>query len=282
MQRLIPAVAVFVASVAALCCSLPAAENPAAAKTKRVVIVTGEDYSGHKWRETTPVVKAALVEDRRLDVTVVEDLKFLATPELRKFDVAVLHFKNYDPKVPGPEGQKNLDEFARAGGGVVLIHFACGAFQEWPEFVKLAGRVWNPKLRGHDPHGTFRVEMTGEKHPITTGLKAFDTTDELYTCLDGETPVKVLATAVSKVDQKVYPIAFVLDYGKGRTFHTVLGHDVKALSAPAAAQLLRRGAAWAAGLDIPRPSMTETNRSRRALGECEPGLFTSSLSAAIL
>ena len=225
-----------------------AADDTAPAKAKRVALITGEDYPGHKWRETTPVVKAAIAADKRLEVTVVEDLKFLATDELKNYDVAVLHFKNYDPKVPGPEGQKNLNAFARNGGGVVLVHFACGAFQEWPEFVKVAGRVWNPKLRGHDPHGTFRVEMTAEKHPITAGLKAFDITDELYTCLDGETPIKVLATAVSKVDQKTYPIAFVLDCGKGRTFHTVLGHDVKALSTPEAGQLLRRGTAWAAGL----------------------------------
>jgi type 1 glutamine amidotransferase len=213
----------------------------------RVVVITGEDYPGHKWRETAPVVQKLLAADERLTVTVVDDLKFLASEKLGEYDVAVLHFKNYDPNVPGEAGQTNLAAFAKRGGGVVLLHFACGAFQEWPAFVELAGRVWNPKLRGHDPHGTFRVEMTDEKHPITEGLKPFDTTDELYTCLHGQTPITVLATAVSKVDQKVYPIAFVLEYGKGRVFHTVLGHDVKALDgAPQVGELIRRGTRWAA------------------------------------
>ena len=75
-------------------------------------------------------------------------------------------------------------------------------------------------------------------------MKPFETTDELYTCLDGGTPITVLATAVSKVDHKTYPMAFVLECGKGRTFHLVLGHDVQALQAPEVGELLRRGTAW--------------------------------------
>jgi type 1 glutamine amidotransferase len=48
------------------------------------------------------------------------------------------------------------------------------------------------------------------------------------------------------VDQKDYPMAFVLNVGKGRVFHSPLGHDVKAFN-PAALELFRRGTAWAAG-----------------------------------
>jgi type 1 glutamine amidotransferase len=225
---------------------------------RRVLILTGEDYAGHKWRETTPVLKAQLEKDARLRVDVVDDLTRLRAISLDDYAVVVMHFKNYDPEVPGPEGQRNLEGFVRAGGGLVLVHFACGAFQEWPEFVKLAGRVWNPKLRGHDPHGTFRVEMTDIDHPITRGLEAFEITDELYTCLDGDVPITLLATARSKVDGKDYPMAFVLRYGEGRVFHCPLGHDARALENDGAGELFRRGTAWAAGLEpaagtSPRP-----------------------------
>ena len=88
------------------------------------------------------------------------------------------------------------------------------------------------------------------EHPITRGLKAFETADELYTCLDGDTPIHVLAKATSKVDKKDYPMAFVLTYGKGRVFHCVLGHDVRALEPEAVRELFRRGTAWAAGLEV--------------------------------
>ena len=130
----------------------------------------------------------------------------------------------------------------------MLVHFACGAFQEWPEFANLAGRVYDPKLRGHDPHGKFTVEITEVRHPITRGMKPFETVDELYTCLGGDKPIQVLAQAKSKVDGKYYPMAFVHAYGKGRVFHCALGHDAKALSPPPAQELFRRGTAWTAGL----------------------------------
>ena len=57
-----------------------------------------------------------------------------------------------------------------------------------------------------------------------------------------------LRVSVSKVDQKAYPMAFVLPYGQGRVFHCPLGHDVRAFSTPAVGELFRRGTAWAAGL----------------------------------
>ena len=101
---------------------------------------------------------------------------------------------------------------------------------------------------GHDPRGPFRVRIADATHPITKGLADFGTDDELYTCLDGAAHIQVLATATSKVDQKVYPMAFMLTPGKGRTFHCALGHDVKALNG-AVGVLYRRGTAWAAGLD---------------------------------
>lgn len=238
-------------AIAVLFGSLPSAAAGEAASgkkpSKRVLIVTGEDYPGHKWQETTPVLKEQLAKDSRLEVSVVEDLKLLRTLDLKKYDAVVMHFKNYDPKVPGPEGQENLARFVRDGGGLVLVHFACGAFQEWPEFTKLAGRAWNPKLRAHDPYGKFRVDIADASHPIMRGMKPFELTDELYTCLDGDTPIHVVATAVSKVDQKAYPMAFVLNYGKGRVFHSVLGHDTTALGAPGTGELYRRATAWAAG-----------------------------------
>jgi type 1 glutamine amidotransferase len=129
-----------------------------------------------------------------------------------------------------------------------MIHFACGAWQDWPEFRQIVARVYDPKLRGHDPRGPFRVTMTDVKHPITAGLKPFEADDELYTCLTGDRPIEVLAIARSKVDGKDYPMAFVCPYGKGRVFQCMLGHDVKAMRVPGAGELFRRGCAWAAGL----------------------------------
>lgn len=222
---------------------------PTAKAAKRVLIVTGQDYPGHKWKETAPVLAKALGQDARLCVTVTEDPKFLASPDLAQYDTVVLHFMNWEQPDPGPDARANLKAFVERGKGLVLVHFACGAFQQWPEFRNLAGRSYDPTLRPHDPFGAFRVEITNLKHPVTKGLQPFDTTDELYTCLAGNRPIDVLATARSKVDGKDYPMAFAFAYGAGRVFHSPLGHDAAAFSNPGTAELLRRGCAWASGLD---------------------------------
>jgi type 1 glutamine amidotransferase len=222
------------------------AAEPASAGTKQVLLVTGDDIPAHKWRETAPVVKDLLAQDSRLSVTVLEDLAQLDKVDLGKYDTVIVHFKNRTPEVPGAQARANLETYVRGGGGLVILHFASGAFQEWPDFVRLAGRVWNPKFRAHDPRGPFQVDIADAEHPLTKGLKSFETTDELYTCLDGDPPITVLATAISKVDHKPYPMAFILECGKGRTFHLVLGHDVQAFRAPEVGELLRRGTAWTA------------------------------------
>jgi len=222
---------------------------------KHVLVVTGNDYPGHKWKLTTPVLTTALGADKRMAVTVTEEPNDLATLDLSDYDTLVLHFMDWETPDPDPTARRNLKNFVRSGGGLVLVHFACGAFQEWDEFGVLAGRAWDPNLRGHDPHGAFTVEIADETHPVTRGLTAFETTDELYTCLAGETPIHIVATAQSKVDHKDYPIAFVLQYGQGKVFHCVLGHDVKALANPPVGELFRRGTAWTAGLVPTLPRM---------------------------
>lgn len=216
-------------------------------EVRKVVIVTGIDYPGHKWKETAPVLAVELRKDPRLLVDVVETPEFLATDKLAEYDVAVLHFMNWETPDPGEKARQNLMDFTSKGGGLVAVHFACGAFQGWPEFEKLVGRVYDPNMRPHDPHGAFTVQVTDANHPIMQGLKPFETTDELYTCLAGNIPIHVLAEAKSKVDGKNYAMAFVLQYGKGRVFHSPLGHDVQAFG-PAVGELFRRGTAWAAGL----------------------------------
>jgi type 1 glutamine amidotransferase len=243
------------------------AANPAATeaagsnKTANVLIVTGIDHPAHNWRQTAPVLAEILRKDKRQEVRVVEDPHFLDSSALQRYDVVVLHFMDWQQPAPGPKARANLQKFVRNGKGLFVVHFGCGAFQDWPEFRNLAGRVWDPKLRAHDPRGPFRVNTTDVPHPITQGLKSFEIDDELYTCLAGDRPVDMLATARSKVDNKIYPMAFAFNYGKGRVFHSALGHDVKAIRNPGAAELFRRGCAWAAGMS-PVPETKNKNKSK--------------------
>lgn len=184
-------------------------------------------------------------------VKVLDDPYRLDSIDLTQYDVVYLHFNNWEKPDPSPRAEANLQQFVAKGGGLVLMHFACGAFRDWTEFPKLAGRVWDRK-NAHDPRGHFRVIVVDSVNPITHGMKSYETDDELYICLTGTQPITLLAKALSKVTGKYHPMAFVLNYGKGRVFQTTLGHDAVAIHIPGTAQLIRRGVAWTARRSVSR------------------------------
>jgi type 1 glutamine amidotransferase len=230
----------------------------------RLLLVTGED-AYHDWRATTPVLRAVLQKDPRLAVEVLSDLSRLRLKKLSEFAVVVLHFKNASAERPGREAFDNLRHFVQEGGGLVVVHFGCGAFEEFrEEYDKIIGRVWfgphsPPGRSQHDPRGPFFVRIEPE-HPISEGLSDFTTDDELYTCLMGEAPIDVVASAVSRTDGKTYPMAFTHTFGKGRVFVCTLGHDVRALEPTEVGELFRRGAVWAAGIRTTRRQGADATR----------------------
>ena len=69
-----------------------AAETPPA--QIKVLIVTGQDYPGHVWRETAPVLRKLLEVDPRFVVRILEDPNALDSAALTNYHVALLHFQN--------------------------------------------------------------------------------------------------------------------------------------------------------------------------------------------
>jgi type 1 glutamine amidotransferase len=227
-----------------------AALSVCAAEKATVLLVTGIDYPGHKWRETAPALKRIIEADPRLEVRIVEDPHFLDSAALTNYAAVLLHFQNWEVPGPGAAARENLKRYVADGGGLMSVHFGCGAWHgEWPEFQKILGRVW----RGtngpqHDRRGPFTVRIVDKSHPATKGLSDFETDDELYTCLVGDEPIHLLAKAKSTEDKRDHPMAFVREYGKGRVFLTTLGHDVKAFTNSSVPQLIRQACAWTAKL----------------------------------
>lgn len=216
----------------------------------RVLILTGVEHPAHDWQAKSAALKEILEHDSRIRVSIAEDPEYLADDGIFTHDVILLNF--YSPKrnYPGAKSRANLRRFVHdEGKGLFVLHFACGAFPDWDEYVKMIGRVWDQK-NGHDKRGPFEVKVTDARHPITQGLeKSLQADDELYTCLMGDTPVHQLAEARSKMTKTDHPMAFTLNYGKGRVFHTPLGHDVRSIKMPDVTTLIRRGCLWVGGKD---------------------------------
>ena len=105
----------------------------------------------------------------------------------------------------------------------------------------------------HGARLPFKVINRIGDHPITKGLPRewMHVGDELYANLRGPGEnMTVLAVAYSDPANHgtghEEPILMVLSFGKGRIFHTTLGHDLAALNCVGFITTYQRGTEWAA------------------------------------
>jgi type 1 glutamine amidotransferase len=249
-----------------------------------VMLLDGESAGTyHAWKLTTPVLKHELEETGLFQVTVVTappsngDMSGFH-PDFAKFRAVVL---NYDAPDWPAALKESFENYVKNGGGVVVVHAADNAFPGWKAFNEMTGvggwrnrnvssgphwfvedgkLVSDPMPAQSGSHGQrlpFAVTAREPEHPILKGLPKvwMHEGDELYATLRGPgTNMTVIATAysdpVNNGTGREEPILMVLSYGKGRIFHTTLGHDVPAISCVGFIATLQRGTEWAATGDV--------------------------------
>lgn len=272
------------ATILASLVSIGVAASAVVAAPYKALIVTGQN--AHDWKSTTPVLVKLLEETGLFTVEVAqspakgEDMSGFK-PDFKKFDVVVL---NYQGDSWPEETKKAFVDYVKNGGGVVVYHFACAAFPDWPEYNEIIGlggwggrnEKWGPYVRwrdgrcvfdytpgragGHGPIQPFAIDVRYPEHPIMQGLppRFMHVPDELYGWLRG--PAKnltVLATAFAPKDKggsdEHEPIFFTVQYGKGRVFFNALGHTAEQLKSVAFIVTYQRGAEWAASGKVTQP-----------------------------
>jgi len=228
-------------------CSAPAfaADTPAKA---RVLLITGDDVSpAHNWLDVSAATREILVASGKFDVKVCEDPGILdSAASLARYDLVFLALYNAKTPTISDAAKENLLNFVKGGKGFAVAHLASASFKEWAEFRNLCGRVWVMGKSGHGPRAPFKVKIVNQTSPITQGLEDFVADDALYAKLEGDAPITVLVEADSDWSKRTEPLAFTLEYGKGRVFHEAFGHDRKALDNPSIRTLIVRGCEWAA------------------------------------
>ena len=253
-----------------------------AADPIRVMLLDGESGGPyHKWTLTTPVIKKQLEETGLFQVDVVTAPAASGSVvafqlDFRKYAVVVWNYDAPDERWPA-ELKRAFEQYVSDGGGFVSVHAADNAFPRWLAFNEMIGvGGWRGRTEKDGPywfykdgklapdtatpgpagsHGQrtpFQVAVRGN-HPITDGLPKLwmHQGDELYARLRGPGKnVTVLATAFSSPSNNGTghdeAVLMTISYGRGRVFHTTIGHDINALSSVDFVVTFQRGTEWAA------------------------------------
>ncbi|MEQ8762318.1 MAG: ThuA domain-containing protein [Planctomycetota bacterium] len=255
-----------------------------------VLIIDGQN--NHNWKSTTPVLEKVLEKSGRFTVDVVTTPPQGAggeawndfRPSFEDYDVILSNYNGED----WPETVRTaLEDYISGGGGLALVHAANNAFPYWSAWNEMIGLGWRPASfgaritigddgevirteagegpgAGHGRQHPFQVHVRQPNHPIMQGLPEIwmHTQDELYHGQRG--PAKdmtVLSSAFSAKETggtgENEPMTWVIPYGQGRVFVTVLGHvmgeQMPAMECVGFRTILARGCEWAATGEVTLP-----------------------------
>jgi len=225
-------------------------------KTIRVLIVDG--FSNHDWKRTTWMVRHILEETGLFEVTVStapgtpDSLSRTPwDPDFEQYAVVIQNTNNIqDTTLRWPRRvEQRLEAYVRGGGGLYVLHSANNAFASWPQYDTMIGLGWRPKGYGYAlqldsadgitriPPGQGEGTNHGERfdavihivnrHPINQGYpQRWRTASmELYRYARGPAEnFTVLSAAADSVTGRIFPVEWVVRYGKGRVYASSMGH----------------------------------------------------------
>jgi len=139
-----------------------------------------------------------------------------------------------------PEALDALEDFLRAGGGLLALHSASASFKDEPRFHDLLGG----RFVEHGPVEEFVVEPAAPADEVFGPLPAFSVQDELYR---HEYDPANLIHFYTAVDDQREPVVWTRRQGRGRVCYCALGHTASAMRQSQVHYILQRGLVWAAG-----------------------------------
>lgn len=222
------------------------------------------------------------------------------SPNFKKYDLIICNFGWNAAPWPA-ETQIAFEKYMKKGGALVVLHAADNSFPKWTAYNQMIGLGgWGDRTEkdgpyvyynnenqlirdnsagqggSHGPQHEFTIQIRDVDHPITKGMpiKWLHTKDELYDRLRGPAEkMQVLATTFSSKEMKGTgrhePMMMTLNYGKGRIFHTPMGHIDYSIECVGFITSLLRGSEWAATgkvtFPIPADFPTENKTSSRVV-----------------
>jgi uncharacterized protein len=240
--------------VSCLCLAQTAEAQKYAPNGAKVFLLSGGKRQHHGYRDQTFYLAGALENTGRFEVTIGEEAAILETPAMRKYDLMIVNADRRDPEFKLTKGQQEaIFEFVRSGHGYVSIHGGNNAAADWlPAWKEMLGGVFSHVglPDGKPRKGEYTVKIVDTGSPVTSGLSDFVLKDELYYHMQMMPDVQPLATV--EYEGTAWPVAWTRTFGKGRVFHTVLGHHDfgpdkdEPLRNPSLGRLVIQGVEWVA------------------------------------
>ncbi len=217
-------------------------------RSKKVLLFGGGGT--HDFKACCPILKRYLKTIPGFDVDyVAEDYDVFLAERIADYDVAVMYHTGGKLSV---EQKRGLVEWVASGKGFAGVHGCTCSFGDSPEYMAMLGGVF----RAHPFVREYIVSLADNRHPVTRELKGYTAkhwekwpvyeykvVDEQY-LIDYDTRVNVLATTVFR--NRVWPVAWVKPWGKGKVFYLALGHNVAVCRNPFFKAMFIGGARWAA------------------------------------
>ena len=236
----------------------------AAAKPKKprrlLVLDINIAYGGHRSIPAENFALQRMGEQTGAYETVFSDnLDNLKYPKIKEYDAIFLN-NTVGMIFVDPAVREGLTRFVREGGGLAGNHGTSHASMDWPGFSDMIGvrrgvhranseEAW---IKIDDPKSPLTAAFDGREFLYTDEFFRFPnppySRDKLHILLSidvqktdmNQGQVFVPGSSVARPDAD-YAVSWIRDYGKGRVFFCILGHNPTLFKTPALAQYFLAG-----------------------------------------
>jgi hypothetical protein len=246
-------------------------EAPAKPTKPRKVLVWGHAWTHQPNPYAEKVLEILGRKTGAFEAVLSDDPRLLLGDRLPQFDALVMNnIHEPDPFLPEDFAKRSDEqkaaarqfdaavkqsilEYVRGGKGIVGIHAATAALQNWPEYGQMMGGYY----AGHI-FQEVAIKLDDARHPVNACFagKPWRVNDEIYIFGEPYSRQRLHVLLSLDLDQmadpgkrpdKDYAVSWTRQYGQGRVFYTTLGHAAETHWDPVFLKHLLAGIQFATG-----------------------------------
>ncbi len=230
--------------------AIPNKPFAASKKPRKLLVIESLEGMSHNTIPLTNVMIQRMGEKTGAWTTVFSnDLSNLRYPKVKEYDAIFLN-SIVGEFLPDPAMRADLVRYVNEGGGIGGIHGTPWASRNWDEFAEMIGsqsaphRIENGILKVYDKDNPIVRPFNYEDLPFREEYYRFEDQgngrlrwDKVRVLLIVDLDEKVPNSSDKpwqgyRRPDKVYPVAWIREYGKGRVFYNSMGHMTETFMRP--------------------------------------------------